>query len=115
MVVISIAILINRKANNNIEQNIENGSNSLIGTFIYKTDGTKYEFKTDGTGSMTSGKYKFDYQYIINGNELTLDFKQEEVHDAKYSYSVNNNILTLVSKEGTASIGEEYKLEKVNK
>ena len=89
--------------------------NSIIGTFIYNENKTEYKFKEDGTGSMSSGDYNFEYKYIIDGNILEIDFAKDEVHDVKYSFELKNGILKLISKEGTVSIGEEYILKKENK
>lgn len=100
---------------NEVDKNSSTDANLLIGTFVYKTDGTVYEFKKDGTGSMTTGDYKFEYKYTAQNGNLEIDFNEEKVHDAKYTYSINDNSLTLVSKEGTVTEGQEYKLEKENK
>lgn len=89
--------------------------NSIIGTFLYEENKTEYKFKEDGTGSMSSGDYNFEYKYIINGNILEIDFAKDEVHDVKYSFELKDGILKLISKEGTVSIGEEYILKKENK
>lgn len=89
--------------------------NSLIGTFLYEENNTRYTFKEDGTGSMRSGDYNFEYNYKIDENILNIDFAKDEVHDVKYSYELNDGTLKLISKEGTVSIGEEYILKKENK
>ena len=89
--------------------------NSLIGTFLYEENNTRYIFKEDGTGSMSSGDYNFEYNYKIDENILNIDFAKDEVHDVKYSYELNDGTLKLISKEGTVSIGEEYILKKENK
>ena len=95
---------------------VENkNNNSLIGTYIYSIDGTKYEFKEDGSGSMSSKDFNFEYTYTTHQNILTIDFRAEEVHDVKYTYKIDGNELTLTSLEGTISVGKEYKLEKENK
>lgn len=89
--------------------------NSLIGTFLYEENNTRYTFKEDGTGSMSSGDYNFEYSYKVDENILNIDFAKDEVHDVKYSYELNDGTLKLISKEGTVSIGEEYILKKENK
>lgn len=120
IIIILIAIITFFKLSKN-EKNIGNNSTtnyndtSLIGTFLYEENDTKYEFKEDGTGSMSSGNYNFGYKYKVDGNILEIDFSRDEVHDAKYSFELNNGILKLTSKEGTVSIGEEYILKKENK
>ena len=89
--------------------------NSIVGTFLYEENNTRYEFNEDGTGCMSSGDYNFDYKYIINENILEIDLVEDTVHDVKYTYELNNGILKLTAKEGTVSIGEEYILKKENK
>lgn len=89
--------------------------NSLIGTFLYEANNTKYNFKEDGTGSMSSDDYNFEYKYKVDENTLIIDFVKDEVHDVSYSFELNNGTLKLISKEGTVSIGEEYILKKENK
>ena len=120
IIIIIIAIIIflnlnkNGKNSTNNEISIYNG-NSLIGTFLYEENNTKYEFKEDGTGRMSSGNYNFEYKYKVNDNILEINFSKDEVHDAKYSFELNDGILKLTSKEGTVSVGEEYILKKENK
>ena len=120
IIIIFIAIITFFKLNKN-EKSLANNdtsnydSNSLIGTFLYEENDTRYEFKEDGTGNMSSGNYNFEYKYKVDGNILEIDFSKDEVHDAKYSFELNDGILKLTSKEGTVSIGEEYILKKENK
>ena len=120
IIIILIAIITFFKLNKN-EKILANNdtsnydSNSLIGTFLYEENDTRYEFKEDGTGNMSSGNYNFEYKYKVDGNILEIDFSKDEVHDAKYSFELNDGILKLTSKEGTVSIGEEYILKKENK
>lgn len=119
-IILVIAIItyfkLNRSDKNSTNNEISNyDGNSLIGTFLYEENDTRYEFKEDGTGSMSSGDYNFEYKYKVDGNVLEIDFSKDEVHDAKYSFELKDGILKLTSKEGTVSIGEEYILKKENK
>lgn len=119
-IILVIAIItyfkLNKSDKNSTNNEISNyDGNSLIGTFLYEENDTKYEFKEDGTGSMSSGDYNFEYKYKVDGNVLEIDFSKDEVHDAKYSFELKDGILKLTSKEGTVSIGEEYILKKENK
>lgn len=111
ILIVGIIIFINNK--NNKKSNYD--GNSLIGTFLYEENKTKYSFKEDGTGSMSSDDYKYDYTYKVNGNLLSIDFSKNEVHDVVYSFELNNGILKLTSKEGTVTINEQYILKKENK
>ena len=47
-----------------------------------------------------------------NGNELYIDFINESVHDSTYSFTVQNNTLTLVGGNDTAIPGKVYELTK---
>ena len=119
-IILVIAIITYFKLNKSDKNSTNNETsnydgNSLIGTFLYEENNTKYEFKEDGTGSMSSGDYNFEYKYKVDGNVLEIDFSKDEVHDAKYSFELKDGILKLTSKEGTVSIGEEYILKKENK
>lgn len=89
--------------------------NSLVGTFIYEKNKTKYSFRENGTGSMSSDNYNYEYRYKVDDNILSIDFARDDVHDVAYSFELNNGVLRLISKEGTVSIGEEYILEKEDK
>lgn len=111
ILIIGIIIFINNK--NNKKSSYD--GNSLIGTFLYEENKTKYSFKEDGTGSMSSDDYKYDYTYKVNGNLLSIDFSKNEVHDVVYSFELNNGILKLTSKEGTVTVNEQYILKKENK
>ena len=110
-VVIGVILFINNK--NKKSSNYD--GNSLIGTFIYEQNKTKYSFKENGTGSMSSDNYNYEYKYKVDGNTLSIDFAKDEVHDVAYSFELKNGVLKLISKEGTVSIGEEYILKKDDK
>lgn len=113
VVLVAIAIVIIISKQNEKRTNYD--GNSLIGTFIYEENKTKYQFKEDGTGSMSSTDYNFEYIYKVDGNILNIDFAKDEVHDVKYSFELKDGTLKLISKEGTVSIGDEYILKKENK
>lgn len=111
LIIIGIFIFLNDK--NNKKTNYD--GNSLIGTFVYEKNKTKYSFKENGTGSMSSDNYNYEYKYKVDGNTLSIDFARDEVHDVAYSFELTNGVLKLISKEGTVSIGEEYILKKEDK
>ncbi len=110
----TLAFINNKKnaKNNNSTINTDIVEDSLIGTFIYEENKTKYSFNDDGTGSMSSDNYSYEYKYKTEENTLSIDFARDEVHDVIYSYELKNGVLKLISKEGTVSVGEEYILKK---
>ena len=81
----------------------------LKGTFIYNNN-VKYEFDGNGKGAMYDGNTKYDYTYTIQEGNLMMDFKNEAVHDATYTYQLEGEVLTLIGGEGTT--GGEYTLNK---
>ena len=85
---------------------------SIVGTWLY-ADGTKYQFDDDMTGGMFVGDYKYAYTYTISGNELSIDYSNDEVHDSVYTFSFEDGKLKLNGGKGTA--GGEFLLEKTDK
>lgn len=73
---------------------------------------TAYEFDGKGVGTMVLPSVSYDFKYEINGNELYIDFINESVHDSTYSFTVQNNTLTLVGGNDTAIPGKVYELTK---
>ena len=104
IIVVMLVLKLNKKTNN-----IENIDTSLLGTYSYEGD-TKYKFDKNGRGYLSVGKDKYNYSYKIEDSKLIIDFDDEHVHDATYSYQLDNNSLKLVGEEGTA--GGEYILYK---
>lgn len=110
LILIIVAIIIGIKIiNKSASTDVENTDSTIIGTFSYE-DGTKFKFDKNGKGAMYVGKDKFDYSYKTEGSKLMIDFVDEKVHDATYSYQIENNTLKLVGEDGTA--GGEYTLKK---
>ena len=65
-----------------------------------------------GVGTMVLPSVSYDFKYEINGNELYIDFINESIHDSTYSFTVQNNTLTLVGGNDTAIPGKVYELTK---
>lgn len=59
---------------------------------------------------MYVGDTIYEYTYKINNDILEIDYKNEEVHDATYTYKLEGDELELIGGEGT--IGGEYTLKK---
>lgn len=104
--VVTAVILINRKDTNN---QISESEDNLIGTFYYN-DSIRYEFKKNGKGAMYDGNSKYEYTYTNDGQKIKMNFKNEAVHDATYTFKLENDTLTLQGEEGTT--GGEYILKK---
>ncbi len=117
ILIISIVIYINKNNTENkvVKTSDYNDNSSINGVYVYKVDNTRYEFKEDKTGIMTSGDYKFEYTYTVKDGKIEINFKDDRVRDVKYSYSIEGNTLKLIAEEGTISVGEEYKLDKEGK
>ena len=84
-------------------------TDALKGTFIYN-ENVKYEFNGKGKGALYDKQNKYNYTYSLEGNTIKLNFKDEAVKDASYTFTIQENILTLVGGEGT--VGGEYILER---
>ena len=55
---------------------------------------------------------KYDYTYTIENENIMMDFKNEALRDATYTYKLEDDTLTLIGGEGTT--GGEYILKKEN-
>lgn len=108
IVVAVVVVLINKNDNHQVSES----ENDLIGTFHYN-DSIRYEFKKNGKGAMYDGNSKYQYTYTSDGEKIKMDFKNEAVHDATYTFKLENDTLTLQGEEGTT--GGEYILKKENK
>lgn len=89
--------------------NLLKPTDALKGTFVYG-ESVKYEFNGKGNGAMYDSNTKYSYTYSIEENKLEIDFINEAVRDATYTFSIENNTLTLIGGEGT--MGGEYILER---
>ena len=84
-------------------------ADALSGSWVYDQY-TKYEFDGYGKGCMCLENTHYEYSYKIDGNKLSMDFENEAVHDCSYTFSVKDNMLTIVGGEGTS--GGTYSLTK---
>lgn len=84
-------------------------SDALSGAWVYDQY-TKYEFDGYGKGCMCLENTHYEYSYKIDGDKLSMDFKNEAVHDCSYTFAVNGGQLTIVGGEGTS--GGTYTLIK---
>lgn len=80
---------------------------TLTGSWSYG-EYTRYTFDSDGTGSMWLEEMEFTYQYHLEGDQLYLDFKSDELMDATYTYTLEENTLTIQGGQGTT--GGTYEL-----
>lgn len=84
---------------------------ALVGTWKYDQY-TSYEFHEDGKGYLCVDDVHYEYEYKVSGDKLKLDFTEDVVRDCEYSFTIENNKLTLVGGEGTDQ--GTYKLNKVS-
>lgn len=88
-----------------------NQDNALVGTWKYDQY-TEYEFYDNGKGCLCVDDVHYEYEYKISGDKLKLDFTEDIVRDCEYTFTVENNNLTLVGGEGTDQ--GTYKLNKIS-
>lgn len=82
---------------------------TFTGTWIYD-EYTKYEFDGKGNGCMCIEELHYEYTYTVKDNQLILDFNDNSVHDCTYIFSVKDDKLTIIGREGT--VGGTYELHK---
>ncbi len=67
--------------------------------------------KEQERGSVKLKEGNFYFNFKTENNRVIMDFKNEKMKDATYSYAVEGNTLLLIGKEGTT--GGEYILKKI--
>ena len=74
---------------------------------------TAYEFSGDGNGALLLPNVTYEFSYDIKKDQISIDYENESVRDGTYTFTVEDNTLTLIGGEGTAEIGKEYVLAKL--
>ena len=85
------------------------GSDPLTGIWDYDSN-TTYQFDGKGSGAMILTSATYDFSYQVKDDQLFIDFSNEAARDCTYTFSVNDNTLTLTGGEGT--IGGTYELHR---
>ncbi len=83
----------------------------LSGVWVYDQY-TRYEFDGYGNGCMCLEDVHYEYSYEISNNTVSMDFKNEAVHDCIYTFTVVEDKLTIIGGEGTT--GGTYLLVRSN-
>lgn len=73
---------------------------------------TAYEFSGEGTGALLLPNVTYDFTYTIKDDQISIDYENESVRDGTYTFSVEEDKLTLFGGEGT--VGGTYTLTRVD-
>ena len=58
---------------------------------------TAYEFNGKGKGAMCLGETtRYDFKYTVADGKITIDFEEENIADASYSFTEANGTITLL-------------------
>jgi len=73
---------------------------SVAGTWRAEVDGAEilYEFKPDGTGTLSSGDKSADFTYALSGDKITVTVGE---HTDSGSYILSGDSLKLTDEYGT--------------
>lgn len=107
LAIIGIIVLVNIFNNGN--KSVVESNKTLNGIYVYN-ESVKYEFDGKSKGNMYDGDSKYEYTYVIDDKKLSIDFKDEMMYDATYEFTLENDTLVLIGREGTT--GGEYTLNK---
>lgn len=109
LVVLFFAFPCGCRNNQDISSQIEVTSDELMGT--WKLDSvTKYTFDGSGNGKMAVSDSEYEFNYTINNDEIKIDFISESAQDSTYEFIIDENKLTLLSKDknkGTFELTKE--------
>ena len=56
---------------------------------------TVYEFNPGGKGNLILTTMTFEFNYTVDGNNVSIDFVDERASDAKYEFVIDNDLLML--------------------
>ena len=76
------------------------GASAVVGKWIGESEGVEitFEFKNNGTGTMSALDTTLEMTYIIEGSELAVTHTQDsEVITDIYTYTLTDNTLTLTA------------------
>lgn len=73
---------------------------------------TAYEFSGEGNGALLLPNVTYDFTYTIKDDQISIDYEKESVRDGTYTFSVEEDKLTLIGGEGT--VGGTYTLTRVD-
>ena len=94
-----------------IAKGCSGGSDVLKGK--WDLDGTTaYEFSGEGNGALLLPNVTYDFTYTIKDDQISIDYENESVRDGTYTFSVEEDKLTLIGGEGT--VGGTYTLTRVD-
>ena len=81
----------------------------VIGTWSVD-DEAGMRFEDGGLGALILPKTSYAFTYVVEDDQLILDFESNKVVDCRYTASVSGDVLTLIGGEGT--VGGTYELAK---
>ena len=81
----------------------------VVGTWSVD-DEAGMRFEDGGKGALILPKTSYEFTYVVEDDQLILDFESNKVVDCRYTASVAGDVLTLVGGEGT--VGGTYELAK---
>lgn len=64
---------------------------------------TAYKFSGDGNGALLLPNVTYEFSYDIKKGQISIDYENESVRDGIYTFTVEDNTLTLIGGEGTVS------------
>lgn len=79
---------------------VNKSDTKIIGVWQYN-EYIKYKFNQDGTGCLCTDDVHYEYTYKLSGDKVIIDFEKDIVRDCDYTYSVEDNTLTLIGGDGT--------------
>lgn len=107
---IAVAIVIVMLMKNSSD--VSGDTTALQGTWRYD-EHTEYVFGGNGRGCLhIDDTNDFKFAYTVEDSVLKLDFVPDYVTDCEYDFKLEGDKLTLIGGNGTANLGQEYKLNR---
>lgn len=84
--------------------NLENKKSDILAGNWELDNNTKYYFDGKGRGILTASASEYEFSYIIEDNNLLLDFVSSSAIDSAYEFNIENDNLKLISKDKNKGI-----------
>lgn len=88
---------------------------SIYGSFAMSDRSCVYTFREDGSGELRLSGAPYRFRFTLSGKTLSIDFDAEALTDCEYEVAYTDTGLELTAGKGTATQGEKFTLNRMEK
>lgn len=88
---------------------------SIYDSFAMSDRNCVYTFREDGSGELRLSGAPYRFRFTLSGKTLSIDFEAEALTDCEYEVAYTDTGLELTAVKGTATQGEKFTLNRIEK